>query len=179
MNHLYENNSDLFSTDNNVPLIQDPAKEGIPIESNLTYKKFYHYYLKRNVPCIIRNIGKDWESSKLWCRDGKPCFEYLKNRYGESLITAYHCNEKYFDSHKTSTMKFKKYVRYWQKYSSAEDKKGMDLLYLKDWHLKNENEADNFYEVPGHFSSDWLNEYLVTQDKDDYRFVYMGPAGSW
>ena len=37
------------------------------------------------------------------------------------------------------------------------------------------------YTVPEHFRSDWLNEvWDIRQDvSDDYRFVYMGPAGTW
>lgn len=37
------------------------------------------------------------------------------------------------------------------------------------------------YETPAFFQSDWLNEFWDewTEMKDDYRFVYMGPKGSW
>lgn len=38
------------------------------------------------------------------------------------------------------------------------------------------------YTVPPEFSNDWLNEYFTSQKdliNDDYRFVYMGPKGSW
>lgn len=37
----------------------------------------------------------------------------------------------------------------------------------------------NVYSTPVFFSSDWLNEYWDTLEVDDYRFVYMGPKGSW
>ena len=41
------------------------------------------------------------------------------------------------------------------------------------------------YSTPIYFQSDWLNEFwdtLAGQDdsgQDDYRFVYMGPKGTW
>lgn len=35
------------------------------------------------------------------------------------------------------------------------------------------------YETPSYFAVDWLNEYWITKEKDDYRFVYIGPKGSW
>lgn len=35
------------------------------------------------------------------------------------------------------------------------------------------------YTTPVYFTSDWLNEYWDTLHVDDYRFVYMGPKGSW
>lgn len=40
---------------------------------------------------------------------------------------------------------------------------------------------EDAYTVPEEFSSDWLNEYYTDyeQSSDDYRFVYMGPKGSW
>lgn len=37
------------------------------------------------------------------------------------------------------------------------------------------------YETPVYFKSDWLNEFWDKRSdvSDDYRFVYMGPKGSW
>jgi hypothetical protein len=37
------------------------------------------------------------------------------------------------------------------------------------------------YETPKYFKSDWLNEYWdqCNDSSDDYRFVYIGPKGSW
>ena len=37
------------------------------------------------------------------------------------------------------------------------------------------------YEVLDYFQSDWLNEWYDQNDQcfDDYRFVYMGPKGTW
>lgn len=58
--------------------------------------------------------------------------------------------------------------------------------YFKDWHFTRDYPDEVVYTVPKYFSSDWLNEYLTSKDdlnddvtKDDYRFVYMGPKGSW
>ena len=44
-----------------------------------------------------------------------------------------------------------------------------------------ETGPDVFYATPHYFQSDWLNEvWLVRNDvEDDYRFVYMGPKGTW
>lgn len=40
---------------------------------------------------------------------------------------------------------------------------------------------DKAYTTPLFFCSDWLNEYWESFDpvRDDYRFVYVGPRGSW
>jgi hypothetical protein len=37
------------------------------------------------------------------------------------------------------------------------------------------------YEIPSLFQSDWLNEFWDqwTDMNYDYRFVYMGPQGTW
>jgi len=37
------------------------------------------------------------------------------------------------------------------------------------------------YSTPVYFQSDWLNEFWDsrTDCSDDYRFVYIGPKGSW
>ena len=43
----------------------------------------------------------------------------------------------------------------------------------------------NAYKTPEFFQSDWLNEFLDERgwesgkQCDDYRFVYIGPKGSW
>lgn len=41
----------------------------------------------------------------------------------------------------------------------------------------------NSYEIPICLSSDWLNEYLDIRFPDrldgDYKFLYLGPKGSW
>ncbi|XP_077923851.1 2-oxoglutarate and iron-dependent oxygenase JMJD4 isoform X4 [Halichoerus grypus] len=39
--------------------------------------------------------------------------------------------------------------------------------------------AEDVFTLPVYFSSDWLNEYWDALDVDDYRFIYMGPAGTW
>lgn len=76
------------------------------------------------------------------------------------------------------------------------------LPYLKDWHFQLESEKHNsalvsesihdckfisschkyLYQPPKYFLFDWLNAYCLIRKRngqDDYRFVYLGPAGSW
>ncbi|KAF4319501.1 hypothetical protein BBO99_00000760 [Phytophthora kernoviae] len=52
--------------------------------------------------------------------------------------------------------------------------------YLKDWHFVHAFGHD-IYETPPFFKDDWLNWWWDHKEssEDDYRFVYMGPAGSW
>ncbi|KAH7952985.1 hypothetical protein HPB49_003018 [Dermacentor silvarum] len=79
-------------------------------------------------------------------------------------------------------MSFSEYVDYWQKLiDSGHDYCANPCLYLKDWHFTRDFPTYGPYTTPKYFSSDWLNEYwdLRTDVKDDFRFVYMGPKGSW
>lgn len=144
-----------------------------------TYDEFFKTFIYRNVPCKIKDICSHWESTKFWVNNCRPDFTYLNSKYSSCNVNVYNCNEKYFNSQRVDVYKFEKYLEYWMNYINKNYTKEMPVLYLKDWHLKNELQNDNFYEVPEYFASDWLNEYLCTKNMDDYRFVYMGPKGTW
>mmetsp|Transcript_7612 Transcript_7612/g.25906 ORF Transcript_7612/g.25906 Transcript_7612/m.25906 type:complete len:461 (-) Transcript_7612:115-1497(-) len=52
--------------------------------------------------------------------------------------------------------------------------------YLKDWHYARAAAARGLplaYAVPPHFADDWLNPWAEAA-ADDFRFAYLGPAGS-
>ncbi|CAM9862762.1 unnamed protein product, partial [Discosporangium mesarthrocarpum] len=54
--------------------------------------------------------------------------------------------------------------------------------YLKDWHFHLAGSAGcaaDVLETPFFFADDWLNWWWDRDGRDDYRFVYMGPRGSW
>ncbi|KAF5288578.1 hypothetical protein FQA39_LY15357 [Lamprigera yunnana] len=148
------------------------------VNQDTTYTEFFEKFQSKNEPVLIRNVTSDWECMKLWMNNGSPDFQYLNRRYGDLPVTLINCKKKQADNNneKCLTWKFNEYLEYWQKYETAID---MPLLYLKDWHLKNQFPDDNFYTVPHQFRCDWLNEYLVENSLDDYRFVYMGVKGTW
>jgi hypothetical protein len=52
-------------------------------------------------------------------------------------------------------------------------------MLIQDWHFTRDFPDYEAYEWPSLFASDWLNEYWATKPGDDYRFIYMGPKGSW
>ena len=69
--------------------------------------------------------------------------------------------------------------------------RGGELLYLKDWHFASEWPDYQAYSCPAYFQDDWLNFWLdsraraaagspatATAKTSDYRFVYLGPAGT-
>ncbi|XP_044268004.1 2-oxoglutarate and iron-dependent oxygenase JMJD4 [Tribolium madens] len=143
------------------------------LNKDVRYKEFFNNFMKPNTPCVIKNITEEWEAHSKWLNGQKtPNLDYLKDKYGNCEVTVYNCNEKYFNSQKTETCKLDTFLNNWNflKYKSK---------YLKDWHLKNTFKDDNFYTVPIYFASDWLNEYLTENSEDDYRFVYIGQAGTW
>lgn len=147
------------------------------INEEISYNEFFQNYLIKNQACIIKNVAKNWNSYNEWIdKDGNICFDYMLTKYGNLDVTIYNCEEKYYNSQTTDNWKFKDYVNYWRNINNNDKK---DLLYLKDWHLKNCIQDDNFYNVPKYFASDMLNEYLCDTEQDDYRFVYMGPKGTW
>lgn len=75
----------------------------------------------------------------------------------------------------------KDYLDYWMNYAKNNYSDSMALLYLKDWHCQKLFPNAPMYTVPEYFASDWLNEYYMAHPdlNDDYRFVYMGPKGTW
>ncbi|RWS22013.1 hypothetical protein B4U80_03338 [Leptotrombidium deliense] len=78
-------------------------------------------------------------------------------------------------------MTFDEYLDYFVESSSKNNRLTCDVrkcLYLKNWHFVQQFPGYEAYKVPIYFESDYLNEYWHQKD-DDYKFVYLGPKGSW
>lgn len=176
---------------------------------DISYNDFYWQYMWRNYPVILTDVSTQWECRLNWVVNESECninnqlttatilnYDYLKTKIGDCMVPVANCNREYFNSHAKCEMSFYDFLLYWQQRrndrmanvntSSTElnnieevSKTTEDLLYLKDWHLKSQNADYEFYKVPKHFASDWLNEHLVSCNNDDYRFVYMGPKNTW
>nr|XP_022918981.1 jmjC domain-containing protein 4 homolog isoform X1 [Onthophagus taurus]XP_022918982.1 jmjC domain-containing protein 4 homolog isoform X1 [Onthophagus taurus] len=141
------------------------------VNNDYSYNNFFNRYLINNNPVVIKNIS-NWDCIKDWINEDGINFSYLEEKYGDSPVMIYNCKIPHYNSQKTECTTLRDYLNSWAK---AKD----DLLYLKDWHLKNQKPDDNFYRVPIYFASDWLNEYFCECLKDDYRFVYIGPKNTW
>ncbi|XP_060523151.1 2-oxoglutarate and iron-dependent oxygenase JMJD4 [Cylas formicarius] len=139
----------------------------------VSYNHFFHNMLQANVPCIIRNVTENWEASSKWVENKVPNINYLEEKYGSLSVCVYNCSQRFFNSQKSNNDILKNYLNYWNK------ERNNKCLYLKDWHLKLQSKSDEFYKVPIYFGSDWLNEYYIKCENDDYRFVYLGPKNSW
>ncbi|CAG9771156.1 unnamed protein product [Ceutorhynchus assimilis] len=138
--------------------------------NNFSYGDFFANYMQKNVPCIIKNVSNDWQSTHKWVTNGQPNIDHLMANYQDTKVVIYKCSERYFNSQKCTEATLAQYLKDWPETND---------FYLKDWHLKLQRKNDQFYEVPIYFASDWLNEYFVECQEDDYRFVYMGQKGTW
>jgi hypothetical protein len=83
-------------------------------------------------------------------------------------------------------MSVAQYAGWWRDRRGAGGSAG-ELLYLKDWHFVAQWPDYRAYTCPALFSDDWLNLWLDAGGSghlgdgvatSDYRFVYLGPAGS-
>lgn len=170
--------------------------------ANLTYDAFFHDYMLANRAVIITGIPDSWDCYHNWRNDDdnnliintdddddvatsspptNSCLniDYLSAKMRTlrtDSVPVADCDRSQFDAHCKFEMPFGEYVAYWK---SASHNAAERLLYLKDWHLRQTMPEYEFYKTPAYFASDWLNESLVTAGEDDYRFVYIGPAGTW
>ncbi|XP_054742704.1 2-oxoglutarate and iron-dependent oxygenase JMJD4 homolog isoform X1 [Anastrepha obliqua] len=162
-------------------------------DGTIPYRSFYARYIESNWPAIITNVSNEWECSKNWVlrnflsdesfQTSVINFDYLKHKISNRLVPVTNCSG-YFKQNSVMEMHFHNFLEYWEGQHktgthSVDSIKECNSLYLKDWHLKAQLPSYEFYKVPDYFCSDWLNEYLVKHNRDDYRFVYMGPKNSW
>lgn len=147
---------------------------------------------------------KDWVDI-----NGNPNLKFFSTHFGKSEVQVADCGNKEFTDQKRVDMSVSEFVEYWvtlneenkeahhdvsSDYSDTTNHyDGKPLLYLKDWHFVKEYPEYVAYSTPLFFSDDWLNlyldEYHMHNDPDyqernevscsDYRFVYMGPKGTW
>lgn len=166
----------------------DGAEENVSkiayLDANISYHEFFRRYALTNTPCVISaDATSDWRSRHEWVdSNGQPRLEFLKSAFGSTTVSVSDCSVKQYDSPSCRDVAFADYVDYWQRLiNSKHDYTTNPCLYLKDWHFNRDFPTYGAYTTPKYFTSDWLNEFwdLRTDVKDDFRFVYMGPKGSW
>ncbi|DAA28333.1 TPA: jumonji domain containing 4, partial [Bos taurus] len=147
---------------------------------SFSYADFFKGYLLPNLPCVFSSaFTEDWGSRRLWVTpSGKPNFDYLLQNY-DVVVPVANCGVQEYNSNPKEHMPLRDYISYWKEYIQANYSSSRGCLYLKDWHLCRDFLAEGVFTLPIYFSSDWLNEYWDALDVDDYRFVYMGPTGTW
>ena len=155
-------------------LLHRRSKFEFPVKNceNMSYNEFFHQHMVKNLPCLIKNLMTNWKAMTDFVLDNEPNIDFFATLDTTKEVPVANCSAKYFNSQEKCSMTLQEYLDYWMSDRS-------ELLYLKDWHFtKDHPGGQDFYQVPDYFKSDWLNEYW--QDKnDDYKFVYLGPQGSW
>ncbi|XP_066266660.1 2-oxoglutarate and iron-dependent oxygenase JMJD4-like [Branchiostoma lanceolatum] len=153
------------------------------IEKPITYQEFYQRYLRPNRPCLFgSHVTSKWRSRREWVsKDGKPNWIALKQMFGTLTVPVADCKKVEYQAQPKEDMTLAEFLDYWQDLYRSEHDPSKPCLYLKDWHFCRSVPDYGAYETPVYFQSDWLNEFWDQRyhGEDDYRFVYMGPKGSW
>lgn len=145
-----------------------------------SYNEFLQAYLLPNQPVIIGpSLITSWPAYKLWRRASYEInWEYLEDVYGDWEVTVADCATRQFSDQRREQMLFRDVVSLWE----ADEGQS---LYVKDWHLARTltlnkyPSHDIFYTTPDVFRDDWMNAYYSAHTEDDFRFVYVGAAGTF
>uniref|UniRef100_A0A182WHB9 Jumonji domain-containing protein 4 n=1 Tax=Anopheles minimus TaxID=112268 RepID=A0A182WHB9_9DIPT len=136
--------------------------------------------MQPNRAVVVEGIATDWECFRRWIdRSVKPPkldVSYLRDTLPNVPVPVADCGKQHYNSHEKIELTLFDFLQNWE---SDVPEIQRNRYYLKDWHLRSKRPEYSFYRTPTLFASDWLNEYLVENGSDDYRFVYMGPKGTW
>ncbi|KAJ4962093.1 hypothetical protein NE237_022003 [Protea cynaroides] len=165
----------------------------------LSYNEFVKRYMEKNQPVVLTGLMDGWRACRDWViGNGQPNLQYFSSHFGCSRVQVADCGRREFTDQKRVEMSVSDFISHWLEVSSKDctyaSGNGQTLLYLKDWHFVKEYPDYAPYTTPLFFRDDWLNIYLDSHpmhwDPDtyhktndvncsDYRFVYMGPKGTW
>lgn len=143
-------------------------------DSNGMNMKKYYYYYKANI-------------------------EFLEQHFGDAVVTVTDTALHHEGNGPCKDIKFSEYCSWWKERAlrthHCDDTGYEEMWYLKDWHFADMFPEYQAYKIPHFFRDDWLNEWfdhlaeasgvlstehvLARNKVSDYRFVYMGPAGSF
>ncbi|RPD66157.1 Clavaminate synthase-like protein, partial [Lentinus tigrinus ALCF2SS1-6] len=152
-----------------------------------SYTEFLNEYLLANKPVIIGpSLISSWAALSRWVNEDLSIdWEYLKTAYGSCEVTVADCSTRDFSDQKREKMLFRDVVSLWQSGNGQSS-------YVKDWHLartlattsssppgEDALNPDPFYTTPDIFRDDWMNAYYSAYTEDDFRFVYVGAAGTF
>ncbi|KAL6299466.1 Clavaminate synthase-like protein [Sparassis latifolia] len=170
-----------------------------------TYRDFLNTYLLPNRPVIIGpSLVSSWKALRVWViRDREYSlsaasglqagskstartridWDYLSREYGDCEVIVADCSTREFSDQKREMMPFREVVDLWKCGNGTS-------LYVKDWHLARtlhrmhaaencETSLQTFYTIPEVFQDDWMNSYYSACTEDDFRFVYVGAAGTF
>ncbi|GAA97942.1 uncharacterized protein L969DRAFT_96318 [Mixia osmundae IAM 14324] len=149
------------------------------------YAEFALDCLARNRPAIVKShhLVSRWPATRRWrCKDGTLNSDTLEQDCGHHSVTVADCSRRDFSDHVRLERTLSEVLTLWREGAGQS-------LYIKDWHLaqaedsvapaqKHSRLSSSFYEVLDLVEDDWLNRYYLSTTKDDFRFVYLGQAGT-
>ncbi|KZT71127.1 Clavaminate synthase-like protein [Daedalea quercina L-15889] len=141
------------------------------------YRDFLERYLFPNRPVLFSAaLVSSWSALSQWViktdDSSRINWVFLAQAYGEQSVTVADCSTRDFSDQKRHTMLFRDVVGLWRSGQG-------DSLYVKDWHLARAVHQEAFYNTPDIFRDDWMNAYYSACTSDDFRFVYVGAAGTF
>ncbi|KAI0362125.1 Clavaminate synthase-like protein [Trametes cingulata] len=150
------------------------------VDSPPCYSEFLQHYLLPNKPVIVGPaLVGSWPARNLWTgAEGSIDWGFLKSEYGHFEVTVADCSTREFSDQRREKMLFRNVVDLW---TAGEGQS----LYVKDWHLaralatSTSSAHEPFYTTPDIFRDDWMNAYYSAHTEDDFRFVYVGAAGTF
>ncbi|TYZ64293.1 hypothetical protein PybrP1_013126 [[Pythium] brassicae (nom. inval.)] len=143
----------------------------------LGYEDFCRRFLAANAPVKLRGVARRWfaPAAEHWvAADGGINFAALAESYGHAIVPVVDGDVVEYGAERRTNMRFDEYLALLETRQAGK-------RYLKDWHFAHAFQDAPVYTTPVFFQDDWLNWWWdrKEQSNDDYRFVYIGPAGSW
>ena len=134
----------------------------------------FRRFLRDNRPLLLTGVTSEWAAAREWISaDGTLDTEALLARHGACMVPVVACDRGEYGEQPRHEATLSEYLEQWRR--------GEQAHYLKDWHFVRDCPGAAAYTTPAPFADDWLNWWWTEQrgGHDDYRFVYLGPAGSW
>ena len=138
----------------------------------LTIARFRRF-LRDNRPVLVTGATSGWSAARDWVHeDGSIDVQALSAAYGHCTVPVVDCRAGDYGEEPRQEMRLADYLERWSRGDAAGS-------YLKDWHFVRDCPGAAAYSTPAPFADDWLNWWWTERrgGEDDYRFVYLGPAG--
>jgi hypothetical protein len=163
-------------------MLEDQQLKLVYYEEIPSYKSFLENHLRPNLPCIFGSaLVAEWQAVRDWVDNGSPNWKFFAEKFGSDEVSVADCTTTEFGDQCRETTTVSELISKWM---DAERKEETDHHYLKDWHLRLRHPEYDFYRTPEIFRDDWMNDYYINSREnggglDDFRFVYMGVAGTF
>jgi len=143
--------------------------------------------MRENVPFLLVNsgitVGSDLYSESPTI---SQLLSSLVQKFGPKCkVPVTVCGATSYNTDNSAEDTLESYCKYLEEACAGSLDNGEDApRYLKDWHIALARPQAQIscplYNTPWAFRDDWLNAWHDSiESKDDYRFLYAGPKGSW